>query len=197
MLMGVENGLRHFRRLLICFFAFCLTAVLLISGLADGPVPALTGEWVFRDLPDNTVIVLNEDGTARYGGQDLVWQDTDSGLLLTDSAGAALTLRYELSETGMTLWLPSVYERISEIGGEGEIIGTWKAVGGVSQSSFVFTEDGQFLEDGVFSGHYTADAGSGFVLLQYSADFQDTGIYCTFTDEGYLYVAYPWKLIRK
>lgn len=189
--------MRLIRRFFVLLSAFCLTVAFVITGLAEGSTRFLVGEWVFRDLPENTVIVLMEDGSAVYGGQELTWRDTDAGLLLTDDTGASLTLRYTLSETGMILYLPSVYERISEIGGKGEVIGTWKAVGGVSQSSFVFTEEGQFLEDGVFSGHYTVDPDNGLILLQYSADFQDTGIYYTLPDDGYLYVAYPWSLIRK
>ena len=145
---------------------------------------ALCGEWVFADLPGKTVIRLNEDGSAFYGGQNLTWDDTEEGLLLTDAEGASVTLRYALSDSGMVLYLPSAFERISDIGG-------------VSESSFVFTEDGHFLEDGVFTGYYFVDNENDYVLLQYGDLFQDTGIYYWFADDGYLYIAYPWKLARK
>ena len=158
---------------------------------------ALCGEWVFADLPGKTVIRLNEDGSAFYGGQNLTWDDTEEGLLLTDAEGASITLRYALSDSGMVLYLPSAFERISDIGGEGQLVGSWKAVSETSQSSFVFTEDGRFLEDGVFSGYYFVDNENDYVLLQYGDLFQDTGIYYWFADDGYLYIAYPWKLARK
>lgn len=97
----------------------------------------------------------------------------------------------------MVLYLPSAFERISDIGGEGQLVGSWKAVSETSQSSFVFTEDGRFLEDGVFTGYYFVDNENDYVLLQYGDLFQDTGIYYWFADDGYLYIAYPWKLARK
>ena len=177
--------------------AVCLILFLFIPAAGLAAETALCGEWVFADLPGKTVIRLNEDGSAFYGGQNLTWDDTEEGLLLTDAEGASVTLRYALSDSGMVLYLPSAFERISDIGGEGQLVGSWKAGSETSQSSFVFTEDGRFLEDGVFSGYYFVDNENDYVLLQYGDLFQDTGIYYWFADDGYLYIAYPWKLARK
>lgn len=180
---------RFFIPLLVVCLALSFTSVIFAEGTS------LTGEWVFTDIPENSVMTLNDDGSAVYGGQDLVWEDQNDALLLTDAAGGSLRLPYTCTEKGITVWLPSLFERISEIGGEGEIIGTWKAQG-ESMSSFVFMEDGKFLEDGVFAGNYTHDAENARITLKYQDPFADTDIYYAFAD-GMLAVYYPWALSRK
>lgn len=185
--------MKRIRRFAIMLLTVCL--FMTWAAPAEKPSVPPVGEWVFADIPDRTLMILNEDGTAFYGGQALIWEDAGGSLLLTDEAGAGVQLPYCPSETGMTVWLPSVFERISQIGGSGEIIGTWKAVGD-SQSSFVFTEDGRFLEDGVFSGSYTVDAEKAAIKLRYQGPFADTDIFYAFMDEA-LVIYYPWALSPK
>lgn len=175
---------------------FCLALSFAAAVAAESETASLVGEWVFTDIPENTVMILNEDGSATYGGQELVWEDQGDTLLLTDAAGESLRVLYVRTEKGITVWLPSVFSRISEIGGEGEIIGTWTAPE-PSQSSFVFMEDGQFLEDGVFVGTYENDAENARVTLKYNDYFADTEIFYEFLEDGMLAVYYPWSLSQK
>ena len=70
--------------------AVCLILFLFIPAAGLAAETALCGEWVFADLPGKTVIRLNEDGSAFYGGQNLTWDDTEEGLLLTDAEGASV-----------------------------------------------------------------------------------------------------------
>ena len=187
--------MKRIRRFAIMLLTVCLFMTYAAAAPAEGASASPVGEWVFTDIPDRTLMILNEDGTAFYGGQALVWKDMGGSLFLTDEVGGSLQLPYCPSKTGMTVWLPCVYERISQIGGSGEIIGTWKA-GGNSQSSFVFTEDGRFLEDGIFSGSYTVDAERAAVILRYQGPFADTEIFYAFMDEA-LVIYYPWALSLK
>lgn len=156
----------------------------------------LSGEWVYKDNPETTVMTLNADGTALYAGTELTWQEADGAIVLTDAEGAAFSMPCEMTDDILIVWLPTQYSRISEIGAAGELLGTWKALG-ENGSSFVFTETKQFLEDGVFTGTYVDDPELGRVTLQYVQGlFADTTILYSF-DGDLLVVGYPWKLIRK
>lgn len=187
--------MRSVKRFVNVLLVFCLMLSFAAGVFAEEAGFSLSGEWVFTDIPENTVMILNDDGSAVYGGQDLLWEDQGDALLLTDEAGESLRILYSRTEKGITVWLPSVFERVSEIGDEGEIIGTWKALG-ESQSSFVFMEDGRFLEDGVFAGDYTHDAENARITLKYRDPFANTDIYYAFADEA-LVVYYPWSLTLK
>lgn len=177
-------------------FALALMLLFLAASFAGAEEMALAGEWVYQHDPAVTVLTLRQDASAVYAGQELTWRDTENGLLLTDAAGESFCLAYEAAESGLTVWLPTLYTRVSEIGADGEITGTWKAQG-KSQSSYVFTEDGRFLEDGVFTGNFLDDPEQGRITLQYAQGmFRDTLILYSF-DGSSLVIAYPWQLIRK
>lgn len=182
-----------FQRMLRAFSAMLLF-LFLVSAFAEGS--GLIGEWVYPNDPEVTVLTLKEDGFAFFGGQELTWQDKGDELLLTDGADASFRLVYAPSESGMTFWLPARYTRISQIGFDGEIVGTWAAEG-ESLSSFVFTEDGRFLEDGVFTGSFVQDSERGRITLKYLQGlFEDTVILYSF-DGSALVISYPWILSRK
>ncbi len=173
----------------------CLIAALLLCVCAPAEEEAFTGEWAFLHEPEKAVLVLNADGSGNYFGTDVLWRYEDAYLHLESGDGSQFDLTVEPMGNTMTVYLPAVYERISQIGGEGEITGTWKALGD-SQSSFVFTENGKFLEDAVFTGNYLFDEESATVMLKYVGGFDDTLIYVSFF-EGKLIVGYPWPMIRK
>ena len=182
---------RIFRTIAVILLILCFAST---SMGASGT--ELAGEWVYEYSPEVTVLTLREDGSAFYAGTDLTWQITDGAITLTDADNASFNLPYELTDDIMTVWLPAQFSRISEIGADGKILGTWKALGG-SGSSFVFTEEKQFLEDGAFTGTYVDDPETGRVTLQYAQGmFEDTMILYSF-DGDILVIAYPWKLIRK
>ncbi|MBO2517387.1 MAG: hypothetical protein CW338_08970 [Clostridiales bacterium] len=179
------------------FMIMCLVMTAGPAAFAEEEVlPDLCGEWVYIYIPDETVIILREDGTAVYSGNEMQWENIGTAIRLIASSGQACDLRYETLDDGqLIVYFPAYFERISEIGAEGEVIGTWVAPGG-SQSSFVFTENGKFLEDGVFTGDYIVDAEKGMIALQYGGLFDDTDIYYSFSGT-YLVIEYPQILKRK
>lgn len=184
------------KRRILSAFQLTLLFLLFVSALAEGKETALVGEWVCRDETKITVITLNENGSAVYGGLALSWRNADGALLLTDGTGETIRIIYEETENGLTAWLPTRFTRISEIGKGGEITGTWKA-DGKSDSSFVFTEDSRFLEDGVFTGSFVQDSESGKITLKYVMGmFEDTVIYYSFDGDA-MVISYPWQLVRK
>ena len=170
--------------------------VVILSALAAmGESAGLCGEWAFSHSPDQTVLTLSEDGSGLYFHTPVLWKDDGSRLRLESADGQMYGLTYALTENALTVYLPAVYDRISAIGGDGQIIGTWKAPGD-SQSSFVFTENGKFLEDGVFTGDYALDEEAGSVTLHYAGGFDDTVIFYSFLGDQ-LVVEYPWLLVPK
>lgn len=185
----------NFRKVLRVITAFTMTVCFLLTAVsvctAESTANAI--RWVLAHNPDETVLLMNEDGSGLYFETQVRWSDNGSALLLESDDGQAFELKYEANEEYIIVYLPSMFSRISEIGEDGSIIGTWKA-SGTSQSSFVFTEDGKFLEDATFTGSYGFDPQSGTVLLSYIGGFEDTMIYVSFY-EGNLIVEYPWKLI--
>lgn len=184
-----------FRRSVMRLIITCIAMALIFTVQADGEASGPVGEWAYEYYPALSVLTLREDGTALYGGEELRWEDLGDTLLMTDAAGEQYGLRYEPAANGLILYLPSLFERISEIGGEGEVIGTWKAPE-PSKSSYVFMEDGRFIEDGVFTGTWTEEKEIRRITLHYGQDFKDTVIYYDFS-EGQLVVAYPWTVVRK
>ena len=181
--------LNHILALVLVFL--CLMTLPVLAENND-----LTGQWVYKDDPETILMTLNEDGTALYAGTDLTWELTEGAIRLTDADNASFEMPYELTDDILMVWLPTQYNRISEIGASGELLGTWTALG-ESKSSFVFTQEKQFLEDGAFTGTYVDDPETGRVTLQYAQGmFEDTMILYSF-DGDILVIAYPWKLIRK
>ena len=170
-------------------------AVICVMLSAMGEAAGLCGEWAFSHSPEQPVFALNADGTGQYFGTPVLWRDEGTHLRLESAEGQPFDLFYALTENALTVYLPAVYDRISAIGGDGQIIGTWKAPGD-SQSSFVFTENGKFLEDGVFTGDYALDEEAGSVTLHYAGGFDDTVIFYSFLGDQ-LVVEYPWLLVPK
>lgn len=173
-----------------------LIVALLLSiaapALAVAPDDPLIGCWAYPHDPEKTVLTLNADGAAVFGSTGYTWDRAEEGLRLTGSDGSDAVLKCLLTDTGMTIWLPTIFERKAGTAG---LIGAWEAVG-TSMSSFSFATNGQFLEDGVFTGDYTVDEEKGQITLKYMGNFQDTVIDFAFVDE-YLVVSYPWAMIRQ
>lgn len=179
----------------MCAVIVFTTFMILLSCIAEAAEEkTLFGKWAFSHDPASAVLTLNEDGSGSYFQTDIFWSEENGTLFLADAQGSGFKLKFDLTGDSMTVYLPSLYERISEIGEEGDVIGTWKATGD-NQSSYVFTENGKFLEDGIFTGDYLFDAENGTVTLKYVGGFADTLIYVSFF-EGKLTVEYPWTLVQ-
>lgn len=177
------------------YLAACIMIILILSafGEASNGNLARCGVWVFSHDPDEAVLTLKSDGRGSYFGTDIFWRDEGAFLYLESLDGQSFSLAYTFQGDSMTVYLPTLFTRISEIGEDGQIIGTWVSSGN-SQSSFVFTENGRFMEDGIFTGEYVLDEETGSITLRYAGGFEDTTIFYSFY-EGQLIVEYPWLLI--
>lgn len=176
--------------LLIVIMAFSLS-------LAEEESLSLYGEWCYDYAPEAPVVILEEGGSASFLGTSAHWEAKadESLLLFYDASDRVQAIRYAMSDKGLILYLPVQFTKVSETERE-SVVGTWKA-GGTSQSSFVFTQNGRFLEDGVFTGSYSVNEEASQVTLHYTEYFEDTTFYYSFIDDDTLIIAYPWTFVRK
>ena len=182
----------HVRLWTVVFLViFCLAAA---SSFSEDVFP-LIGDWAFHHAPENSVLLVREDGTAVYDGKDWTWKGDETFLRLTGPEGQKVSIRYEAEEDSMKVYLPGEYTRRDKLTDE-EIWGAWIRDGS-EQSSFVFEKDKRFLEDQVFQGNYEVDTEAGTILLMYlpKGYFADT--LCYFDREAgsdHMTVYYPWPM---
>jgi len=177
-------------RVVVFVIAFCVFAFAVAYSESFPP-----GEWAFNYAPEEAVLLLREDGTAVFKGQDYSWKDDGVRILFSREDGEEFTLRYLVAEKKVLLYLPTVYIRAEDDPGEG-LTGAW--IGKEAEgSTFIFREDGMFLEDGTFAGVYQVDQEAGTFLLIYPDYFDDTLCYFRLEGNDTLAVEYPWPLVKK
>lgn len=171
--------------ILLCF------SVIAAAGAEGFPV----GDWAFIHAPEESVLLLREDGTAVLKGRDCTWQDdAEKGFLRFASEGEETSLRYLVTEDKIQLYFPVEYNRVEDVPGEG-LIGAW--IGKDSEmSTFIFRQDNMFLEDGTFTGTFRQDNETGSLLLAYIKYFDDTLCYFSLEGNDVLKVDYPWSMVE-
>ena len=92
------------------------------------------------------------------------------------------------------LYIPTEYVRAEGYFREG-LPGVWTGKG-EGKSSFIFRDDGMFLEDGTFIGTFRTDPEAGTILLAYSQYFDDTLCYFRMDGNDALTVDYPWTMVE-
>ena len=171
--------------ILLCFSVIA-------AGCAEGfPV----GDWAFIHAPEESVLLLREDGTAVLQGREYTWQDdAENGFLRFASDGEETSLRYLATEDKIQLYFPVEYNRVEDVPGEG-LIGAWVSKES-EMSNFIFRQDGMFLEDGTFTGTFKPDAETGSLLLAYIKYFDDTLCYFSLEGDKVLKLDYPWSMVE-
>ena len=171
--------------ILLCF------SVIVTAGAEGFPA----GDWAFIHAPEESVLLLREDGTAVLKGREYTWQDdAENGFLRFASEGEETALRYLVTEDKIQLYFPVEYNRVEDVPGEG-LIGAW--IGKDSEmSTFIFRQDNMFLEDGTFTGTFRQDNETGSLLLAYIKYFDDTLCYFSLEGNDVLKVDYPWSMVE-
>ena len=173
-----------------------LIALLLLAGCARSAAlspaeQALVGKWAYDHDPKTAVLVLKQDGSAKYDGTKYDRFSFDGAFLtLTASDGTAQTIRCVQDVKGLLVYRSTVYER--ESGNDG-LPGVWRD--DADNWTFEFTNTGAFMEDGYFPGTYTVDEAAGSFRLHYAGgQLDDTVCYYTL-DGNTLTVEYPWRMV--
>lgn len=174
---------------LILLFALCAagTAVSESTQIA-------AGDWAFNHAPEESVLLLREDGTAVFRGQEYSWTGDGEFIRLAAEGGEEISLRFVTTEEKTLLYIPSEYIREEDYPGEG-LYGAW--VGKEHEgSTFIFRDDNRFLEDGTFTGTFRIDEEDGTFLLIYPEYFDDTLCYFRLDGNNVLTVDYPWPMVE-
>ena len=194
-LTGIRQGDPEHVIRKIVFLALAGILILGIMAAASAEAAGFRpGDWAFNHEPEKSVLLLRDDGTAVWQGQECAWKDDGEYLHLVQDNGEDIPIRYLATEEKTLIWLPTEYVRAEGIPGEG-LLGAW--IGKESAgSTFIFREDGMFLEDGTFTGTFTVDPEKGSVLLVYIKYFDDTLCYFSLEGNDILKMEYPWPLVE-
>ena len=191
---GYEFDLRGWFRLKKVAFLILVLILFCVSVAAADETAGLgPGDWAFNHAPEESVLLLQEDGTGAFYGLPCSWKDDGSFLYLTVEDGTEIALRYLAADGKTTIWLPAEYVRAEGDANEG-IMGAWKGKN-KSGNTFIFREeDMRFLEDGTFTGSFTVDPEAGTVRLVYIGGFEDAVLYFRQDGNDDLKIEYPWTL---
>ena len=196
-LTGIRQGVPRYVIRKTAFLALGLILILSLFAAASAENAGFRpGDWAFNYEPESSVLLLREDGTAVWKGNEYTWKDDGEWLHLAPDGGEEILIRYQATEEKTLIWLPVEYQRVEEVPGEG-LAGAW--IGKESEgSSFIFREaDRMFLEDGTFTGTFRTDEEAGTVLLVYLQHlFDDTLCYFRLEGNDILLMEYPWALVE-
>ena len=179
------------RKLVCLLLLFALCA----AGTAVSESTQITaGDWAFIHAPEESVLLLREDGTAVFKGQEYSWTGDGEFIRLASESGEEISLRFVTTEEKTLLYIPKEYVRAEGYSREG-LPGVWTGKG-EGKSSFIFRDDEMFLEDGTFIGTFRVDEEAGTILLAYSQYFDDTLCYFRMDGNDALTVDYPWTMVE-
>ena len=179
------------RKLVCLLLLFALCA----AGTAVSESTQITaGDWAFTHAPEESVLLLREDGTAVFKGQEYSWTGDGEFIRLAAEGGEEISLRFVTTEEKTLLYIPKEYVRAEGYSREG-LPGVWTGKG-EGKSSFIFRDDEMFLEDGTFIGTFRVDEEAGTILLAYSQYFDDTLCYFRMDGNDALTVDYPWTMVK-
>ena len=173
-----------------------LIALLLLAGCARSAAlspaeQALVGKWAYDHDPKTAVLVLKQDGSAKYDGTKYDrFAYNGEQLELTASDGSSQQIRCTQDEEGLLFYRTTVYER--ESGSDG-LTGLWHD--DADNWTFEFTNTGAFMEDGYFPGTYTVDEAAGSFRLHYAGGQLDDTVCYYSLDGDALTVEYPWRMV--
>jgi len=121
------------------------------------------------------------------------YKKDDSYITLSGPDGD-LKIRYKTTDTGIILYEKSTYVyTTTEIHERDGILGVWTNTG-TDRLFYEFSEQGTFLEDGVFVGNYYLDGEPGTVRLNYYDEVPDAIFYYTIQGDEMI-VEYPWDMV--
>ena len=178
------------RKLVCLLLLFALCA----AGTAVSESTQITaGDWAFIHAPEESVLLLREDGTAVFKGQEYSWTADGEFIRLAAEGGEEISLRFVTTEVKTLLYIPKEYVRAEGYSREG-LPGVWTGKG-EGKSSFIFRDDEMFLEDGTFIGTFRVDEEAGTIKLMYDDPIEDTVIYFTLNGDD-MTIEYPWPMVR-
>ncbi len=170
---------------------FIMSLMLLLLSLFSVGCGSRTENWAYIHDPKATVLSLSGNGKAVYKGISYDYTRDDACITLTDKDGNELELKYISDGDAMTLYEKSTYTYEGEGSPDG-IVGVWKQDNGWL---YRFTDNGEFSEEDIFSGHYTVDESNSSIKLMYDEPIEDAVLYYELNGSE-LTIDYPWPMVR-
>ncbi len=168
----------------------CLTIILMMTFLAG--CGTVTERWAYNHEPEKEILALSDNGKAVYKEQKYTYTKDDEYIHLKSSSGEDLDLRYVVDKDELIVYEASTYTLSGEGSDDNEVVGNWVQDNGWV---FVFTPEGVFGEDNVFSGHYSVNEDEHSIKLMYEEPLQDAILYYQRTGDE-LTIEYPWRLVH-
>ena len=168
---------------------------LIIFLLVAGTIVMMTGcnkimeSWAYDYEPTVESLRLYQNGTAVFKGEKYKYTKDENYINLSNKK-EDLKLRYIIENGGMSLYSSSTYYAASDVT-DGSIVGTWLQDNGWS---FIFSETGEFSEEGIFFGHYSLDEDNRCIKLMYEDPVPDIYLYYTLDGKN-LTIEYPWQMV--
>jgi len=194
-----------FALIIVMLLTMCLTGC---SNTDDNTEKGVKESWAYNFDETKEVIRLNEDGTAMY--QVKSFKDNvqvskatkfdsytkDDKYITLKNADTEIKLMYEPYEKGIMLYEKSTYKYSANSLNpqqDGSVLGLWESTG-TDKLFYEFSDQGTFMEDGVFVGEYKWDKEAGTVTLNYYDEVPSTTFY--YIIEGdIMTVDYPWPMV--
>lgn len=171
-------------------FTSYFLVILSIVAIATG-CGRKTESWAYSHEPTKETIALYDNGKAVYKGVGYRYVKDDSYITLIDKDKNEIKLRYTMGKDGMILYEKSTY-KLAEGERHDGLVGNWVQDNGWS---YVFTDDGEFSEEGIFFGHYSVDEDDSCIRLMYNDPIEDAYLYYTLNDDE-LIIDYPWPMTK-
>ena len=152
---------------------------------------SLDGKWAYIHDKEAAALTI-DNGKAVLDGTGYKCSYDDSFITLTNSDTETRKLRYLIAEDYLVLYKQTDYTYTGE-GAPTGIVGLWEDT--ADNWSYEFTEEGNFVEDGFFSGTYKENPSEQTITLDYNEDFQDTVIYYSISGDQ-ITIEYPWKMVK-
>ena len=178
------------KKSLVLLLTFSIAAAI-FTGCSDKNNP-LTGEWAYLHDKEKAAFTVTSNGKATLDGVTYDCKYDDSFITLSASDSNTKKLRYVLTDEGLVLYKSTDYTYSGD-GIPTDIIGSWEDT--KDSWSYDFSTEGDFVEDGFFSGTYKVNTSDNTIVLDYNEDFQDTTIYYSLSGNT-LTIEYPWKMVK-
>ena len=151
----------------------------------------VTERWAYNHEPEKEILAFYDNGKAVYKEEKYTYTKDDEYIHLKSSSGETTDLRYAVTKDGMTVYESSTYTLSGNGSDDSEVVGNWVQDNGWV---FVFTPEGVFGEDNIFSGHYSVNEEEHSIKLMYEEPLQDAILYYQRSGDE-LTIEYPWRMV--
>ena len=169
---------------------FLFMAALILTACGNTQEGPLSGKYAYIHDTEKAALVFRGDKVTLDGTKYSYTVDGEFVLLTRN--GKTTPMRFLETKDGMYIYKTTVYTLTNGDVGKG-ILGKWDNA--ENKWSFEFNDKAEFLEDGIFAGHYFNDEEAGTFKLMYNDPVEDTVCYYTVDGET-LTVEYPWPMVK-